>query len=115
MDLEMSRQYKDAIYNGNELYRNGYSRFNLPYFSSQPEVDYILDAIVFIGKYGWMFLPHYQFSIHTGIWSNRFEKEQNVRTWLGEVDYSSGEMAYHENSSFSLLPEETEHGFKEVL
>lgn len=46
-----------------------------------------------------MFLPAYKFDIHSGVWSHRDEKEQNVRTWLGEIDYSGGDMGYRENNT----------------
>lgn len=55
----------------------------------------MLDAIEFISEYGWMFLPHYQFDKDKGTWVNRAEKESNIRLWLGEIDYSSGEMQYN--------------------
>jgi hypothetical protein len=37
------------------------------------------------------------------MWSNRDEKEVNVRTLLGEVDYSSGEMKYNNSSDKNKL------------
>jgi len=63
MDLNLSRQFKDAIYNGNELYRNGYTRFNINYFFNQEDVDYIINAVEFVGNYGWFFLPDYDFDL----------------------------------------------------
>ncbi len=70
----------------------GFTRFNLPYFATAEEVDYIIDAIQFICRFGWMFLPNYKFDVDLGIWASRDEKEQQTRFWLGEIDYSSGKM-----------------------
>lgn len=39
----------------------GFTRYNLPYFASKEEIDYVVDAIEFVCKYGWMFLPNYKF------------------------------------------------------
>jgi hypothetical protein len=35
----------------------GFTRFNLSYFASNEEVDYILNALEFIANDGWKFLP----------------------------------------------------------
>jgi selenocysteine lyase/cysteine desulfurase len=41
----------------NALMKPGFTRFNLSYFASDEEVDYILDALDFIANHGWKFLP----------------------------------------------------------
>lgn len=87
----MSRKYKDALFEGHELMRMGFTRFNLPYFMRDDEIEYLVQAVEFIAKFGWMFLPNYKFDVDLGIWVSREEKEQKQRIWLGEVDYSSGE------------------------
>jgi hypothetical protein len=46
-----------------------------------------------------MFLPHYQFEAETGVWINREEKESRVRSWLGQIDYSNGQMEYKSHKS----------------
>lgn len=63
------------------------------------DVDYIIKAIAFISDYGWMFLPHYQFEPETGFWVNRNEKEIRVRSWLGKIDYSYGNMLYSDEDA----------------
>jgi selenocysteine lyase/cysteine desulfurase len=63
IDLKLSREYKEALMNGQELLRMGFSRINFNYYISEEEIDYILDAIEFICDYGWLFLPHYKFDI----------------------------------------------------
>ena len=73
IDLALSRRYKEALFDGHELLRMGYSRFNLNYFMTDDEVDYILSAIEFVCQYGWMFLPNYKFDVDLGIWVHRLE------------------------------------------
>lgn len=55
-------------------------------------MEYLLAAVEFVARYGWMLLPHYQFEAETGVWVNREEKESKVRSWLGQIDYSNGFM-----------------------
>ena len=55
--------------------RMGFTRFNLPYFFTDSEVDYIVSAIEFVSTFGWMFLPNYKFDYDLGIWVSRDEKE----------------------------------------
>jgi selenocysteine lyase/cysteine desulfurase len=59
IDLKLSGEYKEALFDGNELLRLGYTRINLNYFIPDEEIDYILSAVEFIANFGWMFLPHY--------------------------------------------------------
>jgi hypothetical protein len=101
IDLKLSGEYKEALFDGNELLRLGYTRINLNYFIPDEEIDYILSAVEFIANFGWMFLPHYQFEVETGIWVNREDKESRVRTWLGQIDYSYGMMTYRSHETVS--------------
>ena len=98
--MRLSREFKEALFDGNEVLRVGFVRINVPWFLSEEDVDYLLSAIEFVAKYGWMFLPHYQFEAETGIWINREEKESRVRSWLGQIDYSNGRMDYKSHQSF---------------
>ena len=63
IDLALSRRYKEALYEGHELLRMGYTRFNFNYFQTDQEIDYVLSAIEFVCMYGWMFLPNYKFVV----------------------------------------------------
>ncbi len=59
INLALSREFKEALIEGNEVLRVGFVRVNFNYFIQDEEVEYILSAIEFVAKYGWMFLPHY--------------------------------------------------------
>lgn len=56
--------------------RMGFTRFNLPYFFTDNEIDFVINSIEFVCKFGWMFLPNYKFNVDLGIWVSREEKEQ---------------------------------------
>jgi len=75
IDLSLSRRYKEALYEGQELLRMGYTRLNFSYFQSEADIDYVLAAIEFVCAYGWMFLPNYKFDVDLGIWVHRNEQE----------------------------------------
>jgi hypothetical protein len=45
IDLELSREYKEALMNGQELLRMGFTRVNFNYFLTESDIEYILDAI----------------------------------------------------------------------
>ena len=42
IDLKLSGEYKEALFDGNELLRLGYTRINLNYFIPDEEIEYIL-------------------------------------------------------------------------
>ena len=75
IDLQLSKEYKEAIFEGYEIIRMGYVRMNFAYFFSEEDKEYLLDAIEFICRYGWMLLPHYSFDTDSSVWTNRSEKE----------------------------------------
>lgn len=104
IDLALSRKYKEVLFEGHELMRMGFTRFNLPYFASMEEIDYIIDCIEFVANFGWMFLPNYKFDVDLGIWVSRDEKEQQTRMWLGEIDYSTGEMGTKSTNVRKAMP-----------
>ncbi|CAF1516915.1 unnamed protein product [Rotaria sordida] len=55
----------------NVLMKPGFTRFNLSYFASDEEVDYILNALEFIADEGWKFLPLYTYELETAVWRPR--------------------------------------------
>jgi hypothetical protein len=92
LDLELSRKFKKVLFDGHEMFRLGYTRINFSWFFNDDDVEYVLQAVEFVCKFGWMFMPHYKFDKDQGIWIIRVEKETPQRVKLNEVDYSSGEM-----------------------
>ncbi|XP_065179640.1 uncharacterized protein LOC135810102 [Sycon ciliatum] len=76
------------FYSKRGILRPGFSRFSLPYFMSDEEVDYILSAIALVAEHGWKLLPQYKFDIHSGEWKHLLDPIQ--RQWLGSISYASG-------------------------
>jgi len=48
IDLKLSREYKEALFDGHEVLRLGFVRLNLPWFLSDDDVDYLLYAVEFV-------------------------------------------------------------------
>ncbi|CAF1394188.1 unnamed protein product, partial [Rotaria sp. Silwood1] len=78
-----------------ELMKPGFTRFNLSYFASDEEVDYILNAVEFIANDGWKFLSLYTYDVKTAVWrprtissGNHFYQYHSLQT----ITYQNGTM-----------------------
>ena len=67
-------------------------------------MEYVLSALEFVCKFGWMFMPNYKFDVDLGIWVHRLESEQQQRVWLGEIDYSQGFMGARQIGVRNKMP-----------
>ena len=47
-------------YSSYEILRPGFARLNLPWFASQEQIEFILDALEMIAEKGWTLLPQYR-------------------------------------------------------
>ncbi|CAF4229196.1 unnamed protein product [Rotaria magnacalcarata] len=84
-----------------ELMKPGFTRFNLSYFASDKEVDYILNAIEFIATDGWKFLSLYTYNPETAVWRARSMSSQNNLS-----QYHSLRMISFENDTPLNIPDE---------
>ncbi|CAM4916201.1 unnamed protein product [Rotaria socialis] len=78
-----------------ELMKPGFTRFNLSYFASGKEVDYILNAVEFIATDGWKFLSLYTYNPETAVWRARSKSSQNNLSQyhsLRMISYTTGTM-----------------------
>jgi hypothetical protein len=59
-------------WNSNELeiFKPGFTRFNLVFFLENERVDFIIHAVKFIAEHGWRFLPFYDFNIKTAAFTH---------------------------------------------
>ncbi|CAF3345142.1 unnamed protein product [Rotaria socialis] len=76
------------------MMKPGFTRLNLPYFSTDEEIDYIFNAIEFIAAHGWKFLPLYTYDPTTASWSHRNDF-QLAQSSLEDISYKSGKMQYY--------------------
>lgn len=74
-DAQVER-FKEALDAEINVMKPGWTRVNFHYTMDRDTVDYILDAIKFIAKYGHEFLQEYQFDCIHGHWKHKHIEEQ---------------------------------------
>lgn len=77
-----------------EVLRPGFTRVNLSWFSSDKEVNFVLDAIAFVAEHGWKMMPQYIFNNETGEWRHHSNQVFHQRRWLGNISYADGSFKY---------------------
>jgi len=73
IDFEKSEQYRKWIGKGFSGIKPGWCRISLHYVMDDIEADFILDAVEFVAKQGYRFLPLYDFDLHSGAWLHKTE------------------------------------------
>ena len=63
-----------------EILRPGFTRLNLPWFSTDEEIDFVIDALEFVANHGWKFMPQYIFNNETGEWHHH--TNQVFKVWF---------------------------------
>ena len=78
--------------------RPGFSRLNLPWFATDAEIDFILDALVFVSDHGWKFMPQYIFNNETAEWKHHTNQVFKERKWLGNFHFQNGQFKFDHES-----------------
>ncbi len=68
INLETSLKYRKMILKGFEGIKPGWVRLNLHYSLSSHDIDYIINTIKFIAKFGYLFLQKYEIDMNTAEW-----------------------------------------------
>jgi selenocysteine lyase/cysteine desulfurase len=68
---EKSEQYRNVINKGYQGIKPGWTRVNFHYTIPEYELEFILDAIEFISKFGHLFISEYNFNILNGEWNHK--------------------------------------------
>ncbi|XP_012282340.1 uncharacterized protein LOC105700732 [Orussus abietinus] len=75
-----------------EMLRPGFARLSFPYFMSEAEVAFILEALKMVATEGWKLLPQYVLNPDTGEWRHHTNSVFKDRKWLGSIRYTDGKM-----------------------
>jgi selenocysteine lyase/cysteine desulfurase len=76
IDDETSDKFRSLILKGNEGIKPGWVRVNIHYSLSEDDIDYLINAIAFVARYGFLFLQRYTFDMGTAEWRHiGFEEE----------------------------------------
>jgi selenocysteine lyase/cysteine desulfurase len=87
IDLPRSREFEQEILRGCEGIKPGWVRVGFNYFMDEKTFAFVLDAVNFVAREGWRFLPLYRFSRETGRWEHRdgsFDAEVTLEAVLDE-------------------------------
>jgi len=95
IDLERSHAFEREITRGCEGIKPGWVRVNFTYFLDEQVADYIIDAVLFVARFGARFLDDYRFDTVTGLWHHRAGPvEPPLRLSDVHYDHETGEMRY---------------------
>ena len=103
-----------AEYSSYEVLRPGFTRLNLPWFASDEEIDFVLEAVALTCEFAWKLMPQYRFNNETGEWKHFDNLEYRERKWLGNISYAEGKFQFRrQQRSPSASPSGL--GFESVL
>jgi selenocysteine lyase/cysteine desulfurase len=94
IDIDRSHEFQRQIAVGCEGIKPGWVRVNFNYFLSDPVVDYVIDAVLFVARHGHQLLGDYRFDPTAGLWHHRRGLvEPPLR--LGQLSYAAdGSLQY---------------------
>jgi selenocysteine lyase/cysteine desulfurase len=78
LDISPARAeaFRDAVLDGFEAVKPGWTRLNFSYFIEPEEFEFLLDAIEFIADHGERFIAEYECDWHSGAWRHRHDQAQ---------------------------------------
>uniref|UniRef100_A0A8D9FGV6 tRNA 2-thiocytidine biosynthesis protein TtcA n=1 Tax=Cacopsylla melanoneura TaxID=428564 RepID=A0A8D9FGV6_9HEMI len=97
-----------------EMLRPGFTRISLPYFMSESEIVFIMEAIKMTATEAWKLLPQYVVNPETAEWRHSTNTIFRDRKWLGNIRYVDGKMTVNErkvSSSQNPCP----HDYNDIL
>ncbi len=71
IDPAHSHRYQAAVHRGCEGLKPGWTRVTLAYSMSDEAVDYVLEAVDLVARYGERLLPDYRFDCASGGWAHK--------------------------------------------
>ena len=92
IDEDTSEEYRSCVVEGFSGIKPGWCRISMHYVMDDLEVDYLLDSVDFVARYGGLFLRLYDFDLYDGSWSKkedptslqRFSLEAALESGMGE-------------------------------
>lgn len=79
-----------------ELLRPGFTRISLPFFITDFELAFIMEAVKMVATESWKLLPQYVVELQTGEWRHHTNTLSKDRKWLSNIRYIDGKMTMSE-------------------
>lgn len=117
IDQELAKEYQKVLVEGEkntdneetntEGLRPGFAKLSFPYFMSEAEVAFVLEALKMVATEGWKLLPQYGLNPDTGEWRHQTNSVFKERKWLSSIRYTDGKMNASERrvSGAGVLPQ----------
>ncbi|XP_053616261.1 uncharacterized protein LOC128678632 isoform X4 [Plodia interpunctella] len=80
----------------NEHLRPGFCRVSLPFFMSDAEVAFVLEALKMVATEGWKIMPQYVINPETGQWRHHTCSVLRDRKSLYSLKFNDGKISSHE-------------------
>ncbi|XP_013191411.2 uncharacterized protein LOC106135602 isoform X2 [Amyelois transitella] len=80
----------------NEYLRPGFCRVSLPFFMSDAEVAFVLEALKMVATEGWKIMPQYVINPETGQWRHHTCSVLRDRKSLYSLKFNDGKISAHE-------------------
>jgi len=100
IDEETSEEYRVCVTDGYSGVKPGWCRVSMHYVMDDLEVDFLLDAVEFVARYGELFLPLYDFDLFDGAWSKKVDatvlKRFSLESALNAREIDETPMPYEE-------------------
>ena len=97
INQQLAVEYEKVL-NDNEVVcesiRPGYVRITFPFFMSESESAFILEALKMTATEAWKLLPQYEVDHKTGEWRHHSNSLAKERKWLGAIRYTDGKMLF---------------------
>ncbi|KAF8939106.1 hypothetical protein BGZ58_010609 [Dissophora ornata] len=71
-------------------FKPGFVRFSFPYFAREKDIDFVLQSLEWVAKYGFLLIPLYKLDNDTGVWSIRQAVRRAVCQDVNPKKFSSG-------------------------
>lgn len=104
--VEYDRLVMDESLNLQSI-KPGYTQITLPFFMTETEVGFILEALKMVATEAWKLLPQYEVVPETGEWRHHSNSLAKERKWLGAIRYTDGRMMFNDRriSGPGLFPQ----------
>ena len=117
-DNDKMKKLQTMVSSGNDIFKPGYLRLNLPYFYPEYVIKYVIEAIKFICENGHLFLGLYYYDIKSGKFYHYLNKNKDINLSLNLFDFSSNlprnEDLYANKNKKILTEKELKNIFNQV-